>query len=231
MLCDKCVAALVLGFFNEAENTHDHFPKTELAVLKCEMSPFGLSDRGPWPYEPALDKFKSVETWKLELQELIGEASLMSSSSRAAEAPEGRLVYVVDHCKGRYCISEIREQKRLKSGNWGKGRRLSQSVWSEGDVLMDDIDRQIHTEWMSKYAFNGHYGQMPQLQVVLPYLKGTDKLLREVKSEIVPISLREETPFVFTEREGDLIRFGTNIPSKAEYYSSFVLDKIVRAHV
>ena len=224
VLCDKCVAALVLGFFNDAETARDYVPKTELAVLNCEMSPFGLSDRGTWPYEPALDKFKPTETWKLELQELIGEASQSSASSLAAVEPQGRLAYVVEHYRGRYSLVEIREQKRLKSGNWGKGRHLSQSVWSQGDVLMDEIDRQIHTEWMSKYAFNGYYGQMPQLQVVLPYLKGTDKLLREVKSELVPISLREETPFVFTDREGDLIRFGTNIPSKVENYSSFVLD-------
>ena len=223
VLCDKCVAALVLGFFNEAENTRDQFPKTELAVLKCEMSPFGLSDRGPWPYDPALDKFKPVETWILELQELIGDASKISSSSIEAGELEGRLVYVVNHHRGRYSLSEIREQKRLKNGNWGKGRRLSISVWQEGNIFMDDIDNQIHAEWMSNYAYKGYYGQMPELQVVLPYLKGTDKLLREVKSEMVPISLREETPFVFTEREGDMIRFGTNIPSDGECYSSFVL--------
>ena len=224
VLCNKCVAAIILGFFGEVESIKASFPKTEIAVLKCEMSSFGLSDSGTWPYEPALDKFKPVETWKMELLELINDASQISSSSMETGEPAGRLVYIVKHYEGGYRISEIREQKRLKSGNWGKGRKLSYYVWAEGNVAMDDIDKQIHTEWMSKYAYRGYYGEIPKLQIVLPYLKGTDKLLREAKSETVPINLREETPFVFTETDGDMIRFGTNIPSKGEYYSSLMLD-------
>ena len=117
-----------------------------------------------------------------------------------------------------------REQSRLKSGAWSKGKKLSYSRYSSCDVEMDEIDRKIHDIWFNGSNNRAYYNELPSLSTVLPYLIGTDKLMLDTFHGAKVLSVREELPFLTTTQKDGIIQFGTNVPKDTARLDNGILD-------
>ena len=220
--CPRVISALILAFFKAQKQYPGEYPIPKLAVLQCEMSAYGLCDKGPWPYDAALAQYKAKESWELELQELLQSVSDSSGEPGSGKADSARLAYLVSSGYNNFEISEIREQYRLKDGSWSKGRKLSYARYAKSDVAMDEIDRKIHDVWFDNPNRMYYYG-LPSFSMALPYLIGTDKLLLETATGAKELTIREEMPFLNTTRDGDAILFGSNVPKETVQLDNGVL--------
>lgn len=222
--CPKVISALILAFFKSGNLYSGEWPVPRLAVFQREMSAFGLCDKGPWPYEAALAQYQSLEPWKLELQELLQSVAKSSGEPGAEQESSGRLSYLVGRSYHGYEVREIREQYRLKSGSWSKGKKLSFVRYSAADVEMDEIDRKIHDALFKDSANRVYYNELPSFSLILPYLIGTDKMLLDTTRGAKALSVREELPFLTTTRKDGIIKFGTNVPNDAVQLDNGILD-------
>ena len=222
--CPRVFSALLLAFFQSENLYSGKWPVPTLAVFQREMSAFGLCDKGSWPYEAALAQYQAVEPWRLELQELLQSVTKTSGDSDSEQENSGRLSYLVGPSYLSYEIREIREQSRLKSGAWSKGKKLSYSRYSSCDVEMDEIDRKIHDIWFNGSNNRAYYNELPSLSTVLPYLIGTDKLMLDTFHGAKVLSVREELPFLTTTQKDGIIQFGTNVPKDTARLDNGILD-------
>lgn len=219
----KSISALILYFFEKQNELDGKVEPPRFALLQCEGAPFGWSEKGAWGYEPVLSRVQKHEAWELELEELIRSVKPENTAKNAeqAEQKEGRLYYLWDEYMDEL---DIYEQKRLKSGKWGKGKKVSFLHYNPQDLQMDEADTAIYNAWSRSSRARSADPSMPVF-LVLPYLKGTDKLCLEGRKGLEPISIREEQPFLFTCREGDTIGFETNIPEDVETGKEMWVDR------
>ena len=175
-----------------------------------------------------LERSKVMEYWEIELQDIIRKASastgVRSVASEAEGGETGRLAYVLIKYYNELILNEIRQQNKLKNGAWSKGKKLSYVRYQEGDMLMDKIDSQIYDIWQKQAYHFSYYRDFSKLEVLLPYLKDTDKLAMETRNGLVQIHLHEDIPYISTNRKDDMIYFETNLPEKAIRYDNLILD-------
>ena len=222
---NQAIARLLLHFFGKTGEYTDEMPDTQIALLQKELSAYGACKPGAWPYEALLCRMKIHEFWELELEDLIQTVCPKQEADKEKEpgkAPAtGRLCYLTDGER----ITEVREQNRLKSGAWGKGKKLSFVRYESINALTDDTDLHIHNEWKRKeWRTSRHYMYYPTLDLILPFLKDTDKLMNGSTPSPTPISVREEKPFLYTERQGQDIVLASNFSQKARHLNNMIVD-------
>ncbi len=205
---DTVLSYLLLLFFQK-DTSHLPRPKVKCALLQRELSAFIDTPEGNWPYQPMLNQLHIRPSWELKLQELIRDSGGSSETDSATPRKvDKRLCYMF----GYYGYLEVREQSILKSGAWSKGKTVSPTRYREGGCEMDEIDQQIYNEWCRR---RGSYETYPPFSLILPHLKGTDKLLRDDQSGFTVIQVAEELPYIYTEKDNEKISFQTNVPEEA----------------
>lgn len=206
---DNVISYLLLRFFKK--NTGNlSLPEVKCAVLQRELAAFTDMPAGNWPYVSALSKLRIRPIWELKLQELIMETGGVAEDNAipTKRQTKERLCYMLSY--GSHL--EVREQNILKSGSWGKGKAVSAVRYIDGDVEMDDIDKQIHSAWLARRA---RYESFPSFSFVIPFLKGTDKLVRDDRNGFTVIPVVEELPYIYTDKQEGMIVFRTNVPDEA----------------
>lgn len=189
----------------------------DCALLLNEMWGMGGSkEKGTMPYEPLLGRIKRREQWELKIEEIINKVDTINGIAKpGAGAKATRVMYYVETYSQDNDSVEVRIQKRLKNGNWGKGTVMSSNKWRTGDFDMDDIDKQVHDRWsMGLYDYSRY--DSPDMQILLECCKGTDKLYTEYSHnyEYGPVEIIHEKPYIYTERIDGSIKFLSNIPEK-----------------
>ena len=226
------IAALTACFFGLKEKWTWRFPNPSLGILRkeCEyyfgqqMMP-SSEEINPWPYEAVMPRIPVREVWSLQIEELIRQVGSSEHPGEASKSDEKRLYYVV---WGRnFRCTEVREQGRLASGGWSKGKKVSLLRYKTGDCPMDEIDKRIYEQWLKgDPAFERYYAQreLPSLELVLPYIVGTDKLALESSGPLIATAgVREEKPFLWTEKRDGEIHFNTNVPKDARECSTMYI--------
>ncbi len=212
----QSIASLILRFFWNAKGYEKALREPSWAILQCENSPFVHGEKPSWNYAPLLEKVEMKETWMLELEDII------KSVSKVSENGEGdvRLCYCVN---GVTDTVTVREQSRLKTGAWGKGKTVGPVAYARWSGL-DSYDKVIHKAAIIDSPFYPRELSVC-LNHIVPVLKGTDKLYLMTDTQFEPITIIEEKPFLFTRKEGDMISISSNIPSYATCYKGLWLDR------
>ena len=227
----NAIAALTVCFFGMKEKWTWQFPSPRLGILRKECEHYFADQIGtaensaPWPFEAVLPKIPVRAVWALQIEELIRQVGSGEDPSVSGKKDERRLYYLVYGCHSR-CV-EVREQWRLSSGGWSKGKNVSMLRYKTGDCPMDEIDKRIYEQWLKgDPAFERHYAQseMPSLELVLPYLVGTDKLALYSLGPLEQVEIKEEKPFLWTEKRGGEIHFNTNVPADAHECSTMYVN-------
>lgn len=209
-----------LKLSNEMMDSSRYIP--EYAIIRHELSkfiPITDSERqqltDTFGGKPLLTSIRIKQQWETILEDIMSNEE---SSTDAAEnnAATARGIYVIN----RYGeLRDVREQNRLRSGAWGKGKRLGLSAYLSGSFTMDSIDAAILEKCKSTHSF-------PSLQYLIPHLTGTsDRLYLDGYSTIEPIEVIEEKPFISIEKDKKGIVIHSNVPkSKIDNFLVYDLD-------
>ncbi len=221
----RSIAVVILCFFGKKESYKGQLPITHTALLLGELSAYDHTVQSTWPYPSALQQVPVYEPWELELKEILCNAQAAGSDkveNKTERTPaDTRLIYCYD---GYSPMVEVREQPRLKNGEWGKGKKVSAVRYSDRNMPTDDVDKAIYKEW--RKTRRSYYSQpFPMVFSILPAVKGTDRLYLDDGITFAPISVCEEQPFLFTRREGDNIIFSSNISREMDSYDNIWVDK------
>ena len=226
----NAIAALTACFFGMKEKWTWTFPSPRLGILRKECEHYfgekmiSWDDAfapSSWPYKAALPKIPVRAVWVRQLEDLIRQVGNAEDSSDTGKKDEKRLYYLAYDCQSRHL--EVREQGRLSGGGWSKGKNVSLLRYKTGDCPMDEIDKRIYERWLKgDPAHERYYAQseLPSLELVLPYLVGTDKLALHSRGPLFQCEVREEKPFLWTQKRDGEIYFHTNVPKDACEYSS-----------
>ncbi len=204
------IAQLLFAFIIDRDGAQNVEP-SHFAVLQREMSAVLGGDAGPWNYNPVLTKMRIKPIWEICLEELISDAGGEQKGNVATPSQE-RLCYMYNPYSDTL---EVREQGRLKSGQWSKGKKLSMRRYRDGDCPMDETDEQLRDAWLKgdSYIHRRLWDEkFPSVELAIPYLKGTDKLVQIERDEFIPLSIVEEIPYISVEKTKNAICFYTNVP-------------------
>ena len=201
---DKYLAILVARFLHiDGEWPKDLPPVPNMRLLRHELSPWlPLSDEekqqlnDDFGGEPLLSRIRYKQPWELLLEELTPHAE----GNQQKEERQVRVSYIIDG----YHSVEPREQTRLQSGAWGAGRRMTIERFKQGADYMDDIDRQI-----ANTADRWDYDL--ELEKVLPYLIGSDRVYTGWRAPFMPVTIDEEKPYLMIERTKTAFSVKSNI--------------------
>lgn len=220
LMLNRSIAGILLYFWGQQDAFIQTLRTPQFAILRCEWAHYVPDTKTNFPYTSALAKVEMRPEWEVELEDLIREYSPRTASEETTQSSI-RLCYIV---RDNYDdIWEVREQNRLKNGKWGKGKKLSSIRYNPRSNVMDDVDLAIYKAWSA--VSESMYEGFPSLEFILPFLKGTtDKLYRQTYQDFEPIAVREEKPFVYTEREGDNIVFRGSITGNIMVYDNLWLD-------
>ena len=176
-----------------------------IRILRHELSPWlSLSDEekrqltDDFGGEPLLSRIRYKQPWELLLEELTPH----EETAKVKEERQVRVCYIFSG----YEKVEAREQTRLQSGAWGAGRRMTIQRFKQGADYMDDIDRQI--------ANTADYWDYDlDLERVLPYLIGSDRVYTGWRAPFAPVTIDEEKPYLMIERTKTAFTVKSNIGS------------------
>ncbi len=185
----------------------DGTPEEKAALEKLYGGPSLLSRlKVKKPWEIALDNLNDI------LDKTLGP----SSPEKAAETKDRRIYYVI--CDRRKV--EIREQGRLKNGNWGKGKSVSMATFRQGGYndICDDLDLKVQPR-LDDYNYN-------DVNDILPALIGCDRVFKDTYAPENKVEVTEELPFVEILLKKNLYEFSTNVPYGA-YTFRYDPDSVV----
>lgn len=198
------------GLTDFLQDKESEEPHPRQAIFKHELSAYltlTADERArlarAYGTSPALTSIRQKQAWELLIEDLLKNESLAGSEQK--EEKDARLMYLI---KQRYI--EVREQTRLKSGQWGSGKAISNSrYFQEGSPLMDERDRQI---W-NKYRQGNYYSM--NLDMMLPMMVGCDRLYTGYHAPFEQVKVDEEKPYLSVEKVGNQFNITSNIPLSA----------------
>ena len=172
------LARIMARFFQIDTGEQDKtVPAPNLWILRQEMT----------LKAPALmARLRFKPKWELLLEELTPK----SGKETDTQEQDIRVAYIF-----KYSSVEPREQKRLKSGEWGAGKVISWDALRRGTPYMDDTDRRI-----VQNISGGYYSYDVSIEKVLPYLMGSNRVYTGYYAPFVPVTIVEEKPYLIIER-------------------------------
>lgn len=165
------------------------------AFLRAELQPTGIipaSDDSAKAYgSPVFYQIKMKTMWEMRLEEIINENSAETTANPAGQGGDTRLIYLLDNS----IITPV-VQKRLKNGNWSVGKRLTNSMFTrltDSDAPLDKIDQTLMRN-IDSWDYNIYANSY------LPYLAGCDHVYTGGTSDLIPVSIHEDKPFLIINR-------------------------------
>ena len=198
--------ALIVGrFFQMDIEWPKDLPATpHIFVLRQELERTPLS---------LLSRIRFKAKWELLLEELTPK----TDGGKANTQQNTRVAYIVNSD-----WVEVREQTRLKSGEWGAGKRMSTTAFKQGTDFMDDSDRKIANS-ISTYYYD------IEISKVLPHLIGSDRVYTGSYAPFTPVVIDEEKPYLIIERTKTAFSVKSNL-GNAKLENSVVYRKDSDAH-
>lgn len=167
-----------------------------------------------------LSRIRVKKPWEIALENLtsiVDRTKAASSDEKSSPQKDRRILYLVEY----YGDLEVREQTRLRSGNWGQGKHISYSAFTNGTYseIFDNIDRAAQARAFRRGYFS--------LESVLPALVGCDRVFLGSYAPANRIEINEELPYVEVKLKGLEYVFTTNVP-KERYAREYSLDNIIK---
>ena len=194
------MAFLIVRFFGleNASPTTD-LPSPNLFIFRQELSaylPANTQDQAPnaHDYSPLISRLQFKQEWELVLEELtLGEDD-------KRQMKEKRVCYLINNDS-----ITIKEQSRLKTGEWGAGKQMSYETFRKGTPFMDDTDRKIAA------SLTGWYTYEIEMQKALPLLVGSNRTYVGRYPPYAPVTIVEEKPYLIIERTATAFTIKSNI--------------------
>ena len=198
-------------------------PRSVFAIIRHELGDGTPEEKAAWEKlyggPSLLSRLKVKKPWEIALDNLndILDKTLGSSSpDKPAETKDRRICYII---YDQYEV-EIREQSRLKNGNWGKGKIVSMTSFRQGayNDICDDLDLKVQPR-VFDYGYNN-------IGTILPALIGCGRVFKDSYAPENRVEVAEELPFVEIRLKKNFYEFSTNVPYET-YTSPYNLESYV----
>ena len=179
------------------------------AILKHEFSPFievpdEFELEGIYGGTPVISSIPRQEKWMVMLKEL--EASIDKTGKANTDSPADRKTERIGYIYDGHGL-EPRLQTRLKNGNWGAGKRVSDyDFYQEKAQCMDDADRKI-----ARNARSSRYYRDIEPHLAFPHLIGTDKVLFGRYAPYKQVEIIEEKPYLTIKETKTGYKISSNV--------------------
>ena len=180
-----------------------------LAILRHEMAAFlNLTDEdkaflaSKYGTTPALTSIRCLSQWELAIQTLRRTLNGDMDSPQSNDASV-RMMYVLENENDEYV--EVREQNRLKNGEWGKGKSISPVAYKMGNLpFMNDADKRIHQRSMSRMYDGVH------IKDVITEMTDESRLYVG-KYSYQLVNVTEDKPYIIIDKDADGFRIRSNV--------------------
>lgn len=224
---EKTSSALVRGI---AESRELSFPSetkaapSQLAIVRHELGIGTPEEKSRFAElfggTSLLSRIRVKKPWETALDNLsamLDKSRGAASDGKAETQKDRRLIYLMD----RYNDISIREQSRLKNGNWGQGKRVAYYSFGEGmyNEISDEYDRAVQSRagWDNDFSVAN----------LFPVLVGCDRVFFETYLSTNRIEICEEQPFVEVKLSGDSYVFKSNVV-RAKYEREYALENVYK---
>lgn len=211
------IAALLTNYFNVTDIVKKGLFKTstkpECALLRHELSPYYETTDNQelescFSGKPILFSIRRKEYWESVIENLTAQVNGTKEKADDPMQADSRLIYLI----GDYESMDVLVQRRLKSGAWSVGTRISIDKYMRQELEgMDETDRKIAAASRS-YSYYSIYARY-----AIPYLVGSDRIFFVNSKGRQPVEIVEEKPFIAIEKAKDGFSIKTNVPAKDEY--------------
>lgn len=186
--------------------------RPECALLRHELSPYyetadhqELTDN--FGGKPILFSIRRKEYWETVIEDLTAHITVSKEKSASTET-DTRIIYLISD----YESMEVLQQRRLKSGAWSVGTRISTDKYMRQELeSMDEADKRIASSSRS-YSYYSIYGRY-----AIPQLVGSDRVFYMSNKGRQPVEIVEEKPFITIEKTGGGFTVKSNVPKKDEF--------------
>ncbi len=218
-----CLSYLLCSYFGYPITAFDmKVCMPRLALLRHEMSPYIPMDEEEkerlnrqYGSTLALSSIPHKAEWQNVLEELTKEVLGEKVVARRNESV--RLMYV-RHSMHTDTI-DVREQSRLKNGQWGSGKTLSETRYRRGDMsYMDDADRRI----LGKFTSSGRWRLT--LSDVVEDLVGSDRLYFGTTAPFERVKVDRDVPYLMVEKENGQFVVKSNVSLDALKSNPIVVE-------
>ena len=180
-----------------------------LALLRFEMMkylPLHAEERellhNRFGLQPTLTHIYHKAEWESVLEGLIEKADGNSSEEQEADV---RIMYIRESMDSR--TIQVREQTRLKNGQWGNGKRLSDVRYRKGEAEgMNNADRRI----LARLNHSEHWDL--QLEDVIEEMVDENRLYFGSSAPFEQVKVNHDKPYLMVESEGDHFEVKSNVP-------------------
>ena len=195
-----------------------------LAIVRHELGDGTPEEKRGWEElfggPSLLSRLKVKKTWEIALDKLndvIDKTIYVPRGGQDEDRNDRRIIYVVR--PGDYL--EIREQYRLKSGAWGKGKLVPYTAFQQGDYngISDEYDLKVRPRVDAYYYLN--------VGVVFPVLAGCDRVFHDTYAPENRIEISEELPYLEVKMSKGAYIFSTNVPFD-KYSGHYERENVVR---
>ena len=211
------LAALLTQYFGLSDEVQKGLFKTstnpKCALLRHELSPYyetidhqQLEER--FGGKPILYSIQRKEHWESVIESLTAQMAVSQKSTDQPPQSDTRIIYIMSD----YESMEPMEQRRLKSGAWSVGTRISTDKFMRQELeSMDETDKKIAAASRS-YSYYSIYGRY-----AIPQLIGSDRVFINSPKGRQPVEIVEEKPFIAIEKAKNGFVVKTNVPEKDEF--------------
>lgn len=195
-------------------------PKPNMMILKHELADFiDLSDeerallKTHYGERAGLNAVRHKAAWEVSLERLLNFGKEKTAESQAEEQ-NFRLMYLFHSYRGGV---EVREQSRLKNGQWGSGKPVTMNKFVLKQVEgMTEADERI----LARYRNSDSYEL--QIEHVIEEMTEVSRLYTGNFAPYTLINVKEEKPYLIVEKSDSGFLVRSNIP-KNKYNEPIII--------
>lgn len=206
--------------FGAAEEISYNISKPRLALLQHELSEYlELTEeeranlKSLFGEKAGLTGVEHKPSWMVALESLM---SFGENGPAKEQEKTSRLMYLMSSLHGGV---EVREQTRLKNGNWGSGKAVSYNRLAVSDVdCMDEADRRIMRRFRSKSYYD------IQLEDIVEEMTTESRLYSGSYAPYTLVKVIEDKPYIVIDKVGNNYVVSSNI-SKHQIHDEVIITK------
>lgn len=185
--------------------------KPNLLLLRHELSAYlDLSEEeraqltSLYGEKAGLTAIRHKAEWELSLERLL---NMGKEEEQTVQEKNTRIMYVMHSTYGGI---EVREQTRLKNGQWGSGKAAGMARFLAGEIeCMDEADQRIISRFHQSRSYE------LRLEHIIEEMAEESRLYYGRYAPFSLVTVSEDKPYVIIEKDSSGFRIKSNVPSKA----------------
>lgn len=193
-----------------ADLSSSEIPKPNLLMLRHELAEYiELTEeersklKKIYGEKAGLTAVRHKPEWEISLERILNYGKTPKEND---ESNNMRIMYLIHNRRGGI---EVREQSRLKNGQWGSGKTISFAKIATGELdYATDADRRIYERFRNSNSYE------LELEHVIEEMGKESRLYFGDYAPFVQVKVTEDKPYIIVEKSKNGFHVSSNIPRK-----------------